>query len=379
MARRSRGEGNVRQRADGHWEGSVQVDGRRHWVTGKTRQEAAERLQELQRAKAGGALVAPAKLTVSDFLTQWLASAETTRKPSSYHNLESVVRVHLVPGIGDVRLQKLSPLTIARLYRDKSAGGLSARRVQIIHETLRAALNDAMRWRLIPHNPAAGVKPPRQMPKARTVWTREQTRFFVATARDEDSPYAWALVLLLALGLRENELAGLTWDALDLGAGVAHIARGVVHVAGKPIWSDLKTASSRRSLAVSALAREMLGKLRRWQVAARLRAGDAWGNPEGRVLCTSTGGIATPNVLLKTLRHLCEGAGAPRLTVHGLRHQAASLLLSDGASIKDVQQQLGHSRPSTTLNVYSHSIPGAGDGIAAKMDMLLTGTDGARK
>ena len=111
--RRTRGEGKLVQRADGRWSGSVQIGGKRYWVHGKTR---SEQLKALQRRHAEGLLVEPSRLTVGDLLHDWLESCRLACKPSTIHGCyEDVVRCHLVPALGSVKLQNLAPQHIARL------------------------------------------------------------------------------------------------------------------------------------------------------------------------------------------------------------------------------------------------------------------------
>jgi len=167
--RRTRGEGTLVQRKDGRWSGSLQLGGKRYWVYGKTRKEAVEHLHALQRQQAEGLLVEPSRLTVGDLLRDWLESCRLTCKPSTIHGYEDVIRCHLLPTVGSVKLQKLAPQHIARLYQSKRQS-LSDRRVRIIHAVLHRALAEAVRWRLLPRNVADDVTPPRQVQHEVSVW-----------------------------------------------------------------------------------------------------------------------------------------------------------------------------------------------------------------
>jgi len=353
MARRSSGEGTVCRRTDGRWAASVQVGGKRFWVYGQTRKEATERLQELQAKARDGALVAPSRLTVEQFLMQWISSVRLTRRLSTVHGYEDVVTVHLIPALGAIKLQKLTAAHLLMLYKQKREAGLSARRVGIIHAVLRAALGDAVRWGLVASNVAATVKPPRQEERELPMWTRDEMRRFVAVATASSDPYAAALILLLTLGLRLSELLGLCWDAVDLDAGTVTVSKALVWAGKQAVWGKPKSKAGYRALPLPVLARDALMRLRAWQE----ETGVAGRNTDGRVVCTATGGIPTANCLKRVLWRLCDEAGIPRLNVHGLRHAFASVLIAGGVDIKQAQALLGHSRAVTTVDTYAALLP----------------------
>jgi integrase len=363
--RRSSGEGTIVQRKDGLWAGSLRVAGKRYWVYGKTAKDVADKLQALRQQQGQGLLVEPSKLTISDFLRQWLKSTQLTCKPSTVHGYAVVVRCHLIPELGSVKLQKLAPTHLVKLYQAKHQKGLSPRRVAIIHAVIHRALAEAVRWQLIPRNLAACVTPPRREEHEPRVWGLTEVRRFVASAQASESRYAPALVLTLALGLRAAELLGLRWEAIDQEQGQVVIDRALTWVGGEAVWGSPKSRAGRRVLPLPEHARLALLLIHRQQLEARLRAGAAWKDKDGRVVTTATGGVPILNRFKDALDSLCRQAGIPRLTVHQLRHQCASLLFASGADVKQVQTFLGHSRASVTLDVYAHLL-GESDGEMAK-------------
>jgi integrase len=368
---RSAGEGSITRRSDGRWFGRLQVAGRRYCVYGKSRKEAAHKLQALRQQQGQGLLVEPSRLTMADYLGQWLDHARLTCKPSTTHGYTVVVRCHLVPALGTVQLQKLAPAHLVKLYQSKRQQGLSPRRVAIIHAVLHRALAEAVRWRLVPRNVADDVKPPRQDTTEPRVWNLDQVRGFVDTAQGSGSRYAPALVLALALGLRAGELLGLRWESVDLDRGLVVIDRALTWVGSKAMWGSPKSKAGRRVLPLPEPARQALLVVRRRQAENRLRAGAEWKDADGRVVTTATGGVPILNRFKDTLDRLCEQAGVPRLTVHQLRHQCASLLFASGADVKQVQHFLGHSRASVTLDIYTHLLMGNDPELAKRLDWLL--------
>jgi integrase len=164
--RRSRGDGAVFQRADGRWEGRLDLgwqDGkrRRKFVYGRTKAEVLTKLREAQRLATEGTLVVTERTTVAEFLASWLEAAQPTLRASTWRRYEQYVRVHAVPVIGRVKLSKLTPQHLHRLYTNRLAAGASAQTVVHLHRTLHRALNQALRWGLVGRNVATLVDPPR--------------------------------------------------------------------------------------------------------------------------------------------------------------------------------------------------------------------------
>jgi integrase len=203
------------------------------------------------------------------------------------------------------------------------------------------------------------------------MWSVVQVRHFIETAQSAQDRYAPALVLTLALALRESELFGLRWESVNYHENTILVDRALTWVDGVPTWGSPKSKSGRRVLALPAPAIDALSRLRQQQEQDRTRAGDAWNDDGGRILTSRVGTVPTPNRLKDTLDRLCRTAQLPRLTVHQLRHQCASLLIGTGADIKHVQHYLGHSRASVTLDIYSHILPGGNSEIATRLGGLL--------
>jgi integrase len=216
------------------------------------------------------------------------------------------------------------------------------------------------------------VSPPRQDDNEPQVWDLAEVRRFVATAQTSRSRYAPALVLTLALGLRAAELLGLRWEAIDQEQGQVVIDRALTWVGGKPVWGSPKSKAGRRVLALSDPARQALLVLHAQQEQERGIAGAAWKDPDGRIVTTRTGGVPILNRFKDTLQSLCREADIPRLTLHQLRHQCASLLLASGADAKQVQHYLGHSRASVTLDIYAHVLAGGNAALADRLGHLLS-------
>lgn len=386
--KRGNGEGSIYKRADGRWVASATVGHnehgkrRRRVVYGDTRAEAAEELAKVLGAAASGTLVDADRITVARYLTRWLAdTVQGTRRPTTYVTYRSFVRNHLVPRIGRIPLQGLRPFHVKALCAGMERDGVGARTRQAAFATLRRALGDAVRVQLIATNPAAPIERPRAPRPAVTPLSAPQVVKLLEAAREMDrSRDAWrarrkrpaahrlsveALVALaLGTGARQGELFGLRWSDYDAESGVLRIARTITCTGGKPEIGEGKTAASRRAVDLPAFAREALREHHARQPVTP--------HPAAWVFADWNGApIRRQNFASRTWRPLVKRAGMPGVRFHDLRHSAASFLLTRGVHPRVVQQLLGHSDVSTTLNVYSHVAEGLGKLAAGELDAAI--------
>jgi integrase len=375
MARRGPNEGNIYQRADGRWEARLHLGyqgGRRVRKSfyGHTRRAVQEQLtRALRDVQRGLPLASEDRMTVEQYLRRWLAeTVKPAVRPSTYRSYEMLVRVHLVPELGRIALGKLMPQEVQRLLNSKLADGLSPRSVHHLHAVLRRALNQAYRWELIPRNVALLVDPPRVPSFEVRPLTPDQARLFLDAAAG--NRLGALFVVALALGLRQGEVLGLSWEDIDLQARTLTVRRSLQRIDGVLRLVEPKTSRSRRMLTVPTLVVDALRAHRTRQLEERLWAGARW--REYDLVFTST--IGTPldgtNVTHR-LHILLEQAGLPRQRFHDLRHACASLLLAQGVHPRVVMETLGHSQISLTMNTYSHVMPDLKSEAAERMQAIL--------
>jgi integrase len=240
---------------------------------------------------------------------------------------------------------------------------LSPRTVAYVHTILHRAFRDAVRWNLIVRNPADQADPPRGRPtervRART-WTGEEiARFLDATA---DSRYSPLWRLIATTGMRRGEALGLRWDDIDLSEGRLSVNRTLVQVGDYrsgdtgSAWGTPKTARGRRAISLDPETVAALRAHRSRQHQERLAAGSLYGD-QGLVFCSRIGHPMHPKVVSNQFRKAVARHAMPYLSVHGLRHSWATLALQAGIHPKIVQERLGHSTISITLDIYSHVNP----------------------
>jgi integrase len=372
MGNRGRGEGTIYHRQDGRWSATLRLEyGHRKTVYGRTRTEVQAKLRELQRDREQGVIVAAPSITVANYLARWLEEAARLKvRPKTFLSYGLNVR-RLNPLIGRIRLAQLTPQAIQGAYARLTAQGLAPRSVRQAHVVLHSALRQAMRWGMVGRNAADGVIVPRPEPSEMATLTSQQLQTFFESTRGQGLHAVW--VLLATTGLREGEALGLRWSDVDLEKGTLVVRRALQrHGRAGLVLVDPKTARSRRTIHISRIAAEALADHRARQREMRLLAGSAWRSDFGDlVFCARTGGPVESSWLNVVFKRELARAGLPRVRIHDLRHTAATLLLTRGVHPKVVQDMLGHSTVTLTLDTYSHVTPALHKEAADHMDALL--------
>ncbi|MBC7234241.1 MAG: site-specific integrase [Chloroflexi bacterium] len=302
------------------------------------------------------------KMTVGGFMAHWLEQTQARVRPKTFYDYEIIARLHIVPHVGHLRLSRLTPLRIARLYADLSKTQ-SPRRVAQVHCLLHKALGDARKWGLISENPTDMVDAPKRPQVERKLWTPDQVAAFLRAILDgKGGRYGALFGFLLASGCRLGEALGLRWSDVDWEAGTVRIERQVTELRSKPIECPPKTRAGIRTITLPTWGVTLLRH--QWLRALAEGHGD-------RVFCTEAGTVPLQSNVRRALRGFCAKVGLPAIRVHDLRHTSLSLLAMSGVPLKAAQQRAGHSSAQITLETYQHVL-GDGDQAAAKaLDRVL--------
>jgi integrase len=241
--------------------------------------------------------------------------------------------------------------------------------VRHLHAVLHGALDDAARWGLVARNVADLVAPPRAARKGMITLSPDQARALLDTTRGDRLEALY--VLALTTGMRQGELLALRWRDVDLDRHTLHVTGSLLTTPDGWKISDPKTDSSRRRITLTATAVDALRRHRSAQNEERLRLGGAWEDND-LVFANEVGRpIEVRNLMRRSFLPLLKQSGLPRIRFHDLRHTAATLLLGQGQHPKVVAEMLGHSRISTTLDLYSHVTPTMQREAADAMDAML--------
>ncbi len=370
MSKRVNGEGTIYQRKDGRWEAAYYaVDGKRRNLLRKTQAEARRGLTAAINARDQGKSLPTGRETVAEFLHVWLPGMRSKVRYRTWRRYGQLLDRHILPVIGPVPLARLSPIHVQRALNRMLERGLSSTTVHHAHAVLRRALNDAVETDLVSRNAAARVKAPPMAYRKMTTLDAAQARTFLTEAAGDDLNGLW--VVALTTGMRIGELLGLRWPDVDLEHCLVHVTGTLSRGPAGLVVVPPKTRRSRRTIRLSHAAVEAIGSHRARQVANRLRAGSSWEDHD-LVFCGPIGRPMSPEWLLRGRFYpLLERAGLPRIRFHDLRHTAATLWFQQGVNPKVVQETLGHSKVSITLDTYSHMIPDMQSETARLMDELI--------
>lgn len=375
--KRANGDGSIRKRKDGRWEGRYVVGhdpitGKMisRNVLGKTQAEVKEKLRAAIENSKRLDYTQTGKYTVGQWMDEWFeAYAKVKVRPSSHQTYKGYIENHIKPNIGDIPIEKLTSLQLQKFYRllltegrvpriesEKQPKGLSAKTVRNINQVISSAMDMAVRHKLILSNPTEGCELPKVEHREMKTLPAEQLGAFLREAKESG---VYELYYMdLATGLRRGELLGLKWEDIDLQNGIIHVRRQVARVDGEVKEMPLKTKNSYRNISISQDAVAMLTEMEAHQVS-------------DYVFPSSTGGPISPDSVNNMLHRVLKRAGLPSIRFHDLRHTFATLALQNGVDIKTVSGMLGHFSAGFTLDTYAHVTTSAQKEAAKTMGNVL--------
>ena len=383
--KRVNGEGTIYQRKDGRWEGAAYVlttggTFKRVRVYGRSYEDVRKSLTKLVEQSDQGIPVASQNWTVAEYLNYWLEHiVKAERRPKTYQGYEGVVRLHLIPGLGKKRLNKLSaqdvrifitrirnecqcckhgwdaerdePQCCALKQPECCESKLSIRMVQSIHAVLRNALQCAVREEVLPRNVAKLVKVSVPKYKVNRGLTVAEARRVLKVAADERLYALYALAL--CLGLRRGELLGLRWSDVDFDTETLEVVVSLQRVAGVLRLVPPKTDDSARTVPLPGLCVKALRDHAERQADERGDAAD-W-EDHGLVFPSRLGTPMEPDNLRRSWGRICKAAGITNVRFHDIRHTCVSLLLDLKVPPHIVREIVGHSDIEVTMTIYAHA------------------------
>jgi integrase len=310
------------------------------------------------------------KLTVAEYLTRWLNdSVRGSVRERSYIKYESAIRVHIIPELSRLKLKKLTGMHLASFYRKKQ-DEVSVSSVRSYHALIKRALKQAVRFRLLAHNPAEDVDPPRSAPRQEMRHlSRDEVGILFEAVRGDRLEALFVTAVLS--GLRAGELLGLGWEDVDFDKQTLRVRRQLVRGFSSYRFGPPKTMSSRRTVSIKGRkVVEVLRRHRARQLEEKL-ATRLWQDC-GVVFTTRRGTPIEPKTITeKYLRPVTQRAGLPDIRTHDLRHTFATLSLTSGTPVSVVSKMMGHADIAETLNVYSHVLPENTEQAAQTLDNLF--------
>lgn len=339
--------GGIRRQGKNSWQVRVPVGkddkGRTVYryftVHGKREDAEAFRVDMLHKLHTGE-YVEPRKETVAEYLRRWFALEKHSLSP---------IENHLIPDLGNVLLQKLTPAMLNAYYarklqeerKDGRKGTLSPTTVRYHARVLHAALEAAVREGILARNPVDASRPPKPAEKEITVWSPEQVQKYLAAL--EGHPLEAMLRLAVSTGMRVGELTGLRWQDVDLNRGVVYVRQAAYRVKGGA--QGFKPPKSKAGVRVLLLDTPTLAALKRHAMNQTIEMG---GKLPELVFPDADGGPMKPWKVWYHHRKVAERAGLPLIRTHDLRHTSLSLQALVGADVKTLQARAGHASLQTT-------------------------------
>lgn len=372
--KRKNGQGTVRLRKDGRWEGRHIVGydengkPKTKSVLAKTKAECIEKLKKLQ-AEYGE--VSPFKIKpdmrFGDWINYWY---ENHCKPgirvTTQKGYEQWIYIHAIPELGHIKLNKLTQADCQKFLNELKANGrknncatrgpgLSEKSVRSCYHVIRMSLERAIKDGLIKKNPILGCKLPPTEPKEMKVLTKEEIQRFLIQAKEEGM---YELFLLeLTTGLRRGEILALTWDDLNFETGELRINKQIVPVGGKLITSEPKTKAAFRTIILPPPMVDLLKEYKRGIFSSVMFPSR-----------TRPGQPIDPGYVRRRLQQILERAGCKKVRFHDLRHTFATISLEHGMDVKTLSSIIGHVSSRTTLNIYTHITNEMQENAAANID-----------
>ena len=378
--RRANGEGSIRKRPDGRWEGRYTAGrdpetGKTVYknVLGKTQAEVKAKLKQAIQETSEVDTLKAAQYTVGQWMDIWFENyAKIKVRPTSHQTYRGYIDNHIKPNIGKIQLNKLTTLELQKLYkkllsrgrvdRIEAKGqpkGLSPKTVRNIHQVISSAMDFAKAQKLIAVNPTDGCALPKLEHREMKTLPVEQLASFLREAKE--SGVFEMYYIELATGLRRGELLGLKWEDLDWEQCTLRVQRQVSRINGEVVEAPLKTKNSYRTISLGGDAVGILNEQRK-----------KCGGSE-YVFPSPTGGPISPDSVIQMLHRVLKRAGLPKVRFHDLRHTFATVALQNGVDIKTVSGMLGHYSAGFTLDTYAHVTTAAQREAAKTMGNILSG------
>lgn len=378
--RRANGEGNIRKRKDGRWEGRYTAGrnpatGKAIYknVLGKTQAEVKEKLKKAIGEAKGLDVAKAESYTVGQWMDVWYEYyAKIKVRPSSHKTYEGYIKNHIKPSIGNIPLTKLTTLDLQRLYQKlltegrvdrleakNQPKGLSSKTVRNINQVISSAMQLAIQQHLIAQNPTDGCALPKTEHREMQTLSADQLAAFLLEAKH--SGVFEMYYIELATGLRRGELLGLKWEDIDFSNQTLRVRRQVGRINGEVREAPLKTKNAYRTISLGTDAVGVLKQQREKQPSSSY------------VFPGPTGGPIAPDSVLHMLHRVLDRAGLPEIRFHDLRHTFATLALQNGVDVKTVSGMLGHFSAGFTLDTYAHVTTAAQKKAAETMGEVLAG------
>jgi integrase len=370
------GEGTIYRR-NNKWRGQLTIGDQRISVTGRTKTEVSQALAEARTDYNRGVFVFDNNVTVEEWVNKWLEKKMSPKlAEQSMIRLEGLFRNHLLPVLGDFKLQDLTQSLLEQKYaeifqkkakktgRDYAEDTYSHSTVNSLSSSFKKCLQYAVDKGILQKNPHEGVELHKlRPPKKIDAYELEDHKKIVEYTRNNGQLY-WIYYLLIATGMRFGEAVALTWDDVNLRKKTIKINKTSVELHGSPIIQPHpKTSAGNRTISIPENVADFLKEVK--------KSLDPDLNYRNLVIPNTRYNVVTSANTNRRWRKVCAILDIPYQGVHSLRHTWATRALEKGVDVKTVSVMLGHKNVITTMNIYQDVLAAHKASAADKMDDLF--------
>lgn len=372
--------GHIRKRANKNGSVSYQItiEGERDPITGKrerhyktipgTKKQAELVMRKMISELENGGILTTSAMKTGDWMKEWLRLYLPNIEATTRDGYRDKIENYIIPVLGDIPINLLKAAHVQGWVRGLQEKGLSPKTIRNAYNNINAAMKKAMVLQMIKSNPCVGVVLPKMKRYQAKVYSSTDVNNLLALAKGTDLHLI--ITLLTATGMRRGELLALKWNNVDLNKGVIHVKENIVQAGAEIVEKAPKSAAGVRDITIGADVIGVLSeaKLQYYKDKANGGAGFA---DLGYVVHKPDGTPYRPDALTRKWERFLERNNLTSIRLHDLRHTHATLLIQAGVSPKVVQQRLGHSDVTITLNTYTHVMPSMDQEAAAKIDSII--------
>lgn len=382
MAKKNRLVGTIEKRSPSSWRLRVTVDYdeagnpiRKQRTTRTKRAEDREKeLMAFINELESGDYLDIKSVLFQDFVKEYMINhVEKNLQITSQELYTNIINVHILPSFARKKLGDISTMQVLRFFDDMEKAGKSVYVRRNTLSTLRSIFTQAVKWKVIKHNPCDGVSPPRRPKKAQKVYDEADISKLFKKLKTERIDWQVLVSIAVMTGAREGEIAGLEWKHIDLDKRTILFEQTIVEEkgVGVTVRYGLKGGKDKLVSIPDSLA-TLLTEYKEVRENEKSAAQEDWTWSEHFFLFTNVNGrpIRTDSIYQRWIKFL-EKNGLERIRFHDIRHTSASLLIAKGVHAKVIQERLGHADIGTTMNTYSHVFREADQSAASHFNKLI--------
>ncbi|ALC83929.1 MULTISPECIES: site-specific integrase [Bacillus] len=322
-----------------------------------TKREAEKVANEIENQINKDTYIVDSKMTLKEYLNKWLdLAAKRKVRDTTFTNYKRAIDYRVIPVLGHFQLSELKSTHYEQFINSLLQDGLSDRYIEYIYTVLYGALEKAVDWELIIKNPLKKVDIPRGRRRKTITWSREELNRFLGHAKFGDITYYMAFKLDAYTGLRRGELLGLKWSDVDFSENRINVSRSLIYDKQGFRFGPVKTEKSERSVKVDKKVMEELRSYKAKQSELKIAIRSEY-DDQNLIFARKDGPPIYFRTFTTIFNRIIKEANVPKIRVHDIRHTHATLMLEAGASLKDVQERLGHTSIQMTGDIYAHVTP----------------------